>query len=49
MSYSLHLVQRIDPSAQALSDENVDLDLGNVQPAAMLRGVDKLEAIPESL
>ena len=49
MSCRLHLVQRVNPLVQALPDENVDLNLGNVQPATVLWGVDKLKTIPESL
>jgi len=39
----------VDAPAQAQSYHDVDFDLGHAQPAAVFRGVDKLEPIPPRL
>ena len=47
--FASHRLDAVDAPAQALSHHDVDLDLSNVQPAAVLGGVDELEAIPQRL
>ena len=42
-------VDGIDAAIEALADHDVEFDLGDVQPAAVLGGMDELEAIPERL
>src|ERR1700730_5374456 len=44
-----HLFYCVDPPIQTLSVEHVDLDLGDVEPAAVLGSVDEFEAVPERL
>ncbi len=43
----MHLVEIINPSIQTLLDEDVEFDLGHVQPTAVLGRVDELETIPQ--
>ena len=43
----MHLVEMINPSIQTLLDEDVEFDLGHVQPTAVLGRVDELETIPQ--
>lgn len=40
------LLDICDPTVEALLVEHIQLDLGHVQPATVLRGEDKLEPIP---
>jgi len=42
-------VDGVDAAVEVLSDDYAELDLGDVQPAAVLGGIDELEAIPQSL
>ena len=42
-------VDAIDASVQALADHDVEVDLGDVQPTAVLRGEEELEANPQGL
>lgn len=39
----------VDAAVEALAGEDVEFDFGDVQPAAVLGGVDELEAVPQGL
>ena len=39
-------IDLVDAPVQALADEDIEFDLGDVQPTAVLGGVDELEAVP---
>ena len=41
------LVESVDPAVQALLDEDVEFDLGHVEPTAVLRGIDEFETMPQ--
>ena len=42
-------VDGIDAAVEALADHHADFDLGDVQPTAVLGGIDELEAVPQRL
>ena len=42
-------VDGVDAAVQALADHDVEFDLGDIQPTAVLGGKDKLEAVPKRL
>ena len=42
-------IDGVDAAIQALADHDVELDLGDVQPTAVLGGEDELEAVPQRL
>ena len=44
-----HGLDVVDTPVQALAHHDVDLDLGHIEPTAVLRGVDELEAVPQRL
>jgi len=43
------LGQAVHAPVQALANQNVQFDFGHVEPTAVLRGVDELEAVPKML
>ena len=42
-------VDGVDAAVEALADRHAEFDLGDVQPTAVLGGVDELEAVPQRL
>lgn len=43
----LNFVERIEPAAQALANQNVQFNFGHIEPTSVSRRVDELEALPE--
>ena len=47
--FASHRLDAVDAPVQALPHHDIDLDFGHIEPAAMLRGIDELEAVPQRL